>query len=271
MYWWLSLIIVLLYAAETALIVLMRNNRKATLLLVFIVSVVWFIYQSCEYIAFNIKGNGLYPVEFSHMTYFILGATMLAGVKKMRGFASYCAMLTGLGFLIASIASPGSMVHDAKSHFSLAISILRHALMWLCGFGLFFSTERFHVKDIWIPVLGIALMIGFSLLVHYRLIYKDFVKWDDMVIIKIVKGTILGYIIDPSRLTMPVRVFTVIGIFAAVAASRVLFYYANAKIYDRRLARLTAQGKTVSDVEYGIVPFIKRQMEKKRGDNPDNA
>ena len=271
MYWWLSLIIVILYAAETALIVLLRNNRKATLLLVFIVSVVWFIYQSCEYIVYNIQGNGLDPVEFSHITYFIIGATMLSGVKKMRSFASYCAMLTGLGFLIASIAAPGSMVHDAKSHLSLSISIFRHSLMWLCGFGLFFTTERFHIKDIWIPVLGIALMIGFSLLVHNRLIYKDFVKWDDMVIIKIVEGTILGYVMDPARITMPIRVCTVIGIFIAVAASLVLFYYANAKIYDKRLARLSAQGKSISDIEYGILPLIRRQLEKRRGNNPGNA
>ena len=42
------------------------------------------------------------------------------------------------------------------------------------------------------PHSHMSACLSMELLVHYRLIYKDFVKWDDMVIIKIVKGTILG-------------------------------------------------------------------------------
>ena len=262
MYWWISLIVIALYAVETVAVVLLRNNRKASLLLVFIAASVWLMYKIGEFSSYRAAHKGLYPVEFSHITYFIVGITMLTGVKKLRAFASYCGMLTGVGFLIASIASPASMVKDAASTFSLCISIFQHSLMWMCGFSLFFAIDRYNLKDIWISILGIACMVGFSFMVHYHVIYKDFVKWDDMVIIKIATGTILGYIVDPAALTIPIRVFTVIGIFIGVAATLVLFYWGNNKIYDRRAKRFEESGKEISSFEIGILPLIKYFVER---------
>ena len=101
----LTLIIVGIFAAETLLVIGLRNHRKATYIMVFVVAAVLLIYKSQEFIRDKIAGNGVYPVEFSHISYFILGVTVVTGCKKMRAFASDCSMLAGLSFMVASIIS----------------------------------------------------------------------------------------------------------------------------------------------------------------------
>lgn len=261
----LTLIIVGIFAAETLLVIGLRNHRKATYIMVFVVAAVLLIYKSQEFIRDKIAGNGVYPVEFSHISYFILGVTVVTGCKKMRAFASYCSMLAGLSFMVASIISSQSMINDAASSFSLGISVTQHMLLWLCGFALFLNIGHFEIKDIWIPVLGIALMVGFSYLVHLRIIYPDFNKWDDMVIIKIAEGTILSYVI-PGEIGIGLRIFTVAGIAALVAITLVLFYKLNDKYYKYKLLRAYRAGVKYDATEIGIFPLIElivRRLKRK--------
>lgn len=255
-YWWLSLLIFLIFAIETVFVILMRNHRKASLIIAFVLATILLIYKSQEFIRANISNNGSYPVEFSHISYFIVGVTVVTGCKKMRAFASYCGMLSGAAFMIAGLLSSKSMVHDASSTFSLVVSITQHNVLWLCGFLLFLNVGHFNIKEIYIPIIGIACMVGFSYLVHYHIIYPDFKKWDDMVIIKIAEGEILGYIIDPSKLTLGLRIFTVAGIAFLVGLTLVLFYWGNDKIYRARVKKYEQIGKKMDTTEIGIFPAI---------------
>lgn len=258
----LTAIIVAVFAAETALVVALRNHRRATYIMVYIVALILLVYKSQEFIRDNIAKNGIYPVEFSHISYFVLGVTVVTGSKKMRAFASYCSMLAGLSFMIASIISSQSMINDAASSFSLGISVTQHMLLWLCGFALFLTIGHFEIKDIWIPVLGIALMVGFSYLVHLRIIYPDFNKWDDMVIIKIAEGTILSYVIK-GEISIGLRIFTVAGIAVLVAATLVLFYVVNDKYYKYKIRRCERMGIKPDTTEIGIFPLIAKAARKK--------
>ena len=83
----LTAIIVAVFAAETALVVALRNHRRATYIMVYIVALILLVYKSQEFIRDNIAKNGIYPVEFSHISYFVLGVTVVTGSKKMRAFA----------------------------------------------------------------------------------------------------------------------------------------------------------------------------------------
>ena len=251
----LTFIIVAVFAVETLIAVSLRHYRKASLIIVFIVASILLVYKSQEFIRDKIVQNGIYPVEFSHICYFIMGVTVVTGCKKMRAFASYCGMLAGLAFMIASIVSSQSMINDAASPFSLGISVTQHMLLWFCGFMLFLNVGHFDIRDIWIPVLGIALMVVFSYLVHLRIIYPDFYKYDDMVIIKIAEGTILGYVIA-GELPMWLRVGTVAVIAAAVAASLVAVYKLNDKYYRFKAEKCERQGVKYDETEIGIFPLI---------------
>ena len=128
-------------------------------------------------------------------------------------------------------------------------------LLWFCGFMLFLNVGHFDIRDIWIPVLGIALMVVFSYLVHLRIIYPDFYKYDDMVIIKIAEGTILGYVIA-GELPMWLRVGPVAVIAAAVAASLVAVYKLNDKYYRFKVEKCERQGVKYDETEIGIFPLI---------------
>ncbi len=92
----LTFIIVAVFAVETLIAVSLRHYRKASLIIVFIVASILLVYKSQEFIRDKIVQNGIYPVEFSHICYFIMGVTVVTGCKKMRAFASYCGMLAGL-------------------------------------------------------------------------------------------------------------------------------------------------------------------------------
>lgn len=81
------------FLLETLPVVALRNHRKASYILVFTVATILLIYKSQEFIRYKIADNGIYPVEFSHISYFVPGVTVVTGSKKMRAFASYCSML----------------------------------------------------------------------------------------------------------------------------------------------------------------------------------
>ena len=195
-----------------------------------------------------------YPSEFSHISYFIFSVCVIVGGRKLQAFASFCGMVTGIGFIIGGCFSPASMLTDAENGATLVISVMRHEILWLGGLMLFLNVGRFKVKDIWIPFLGIVLIVVYSLLMYHGIIYPDFAKPQGMVIVKIVYGTILGYVtggVVPTGL----RVFTIILILAMVIAAMFGFYKGNAAVNaarDRRNARI---GKKRDDLELGLFPL----------------
>ena len=252
--WGLTIILILWLVLETVLAFALFNHRRASYILTYCIALFVLVFHIWYFI--DQSKINMYPVEFSHISYFVFSVSVVFGSKKMQSFAGFCGMLTGLAFLIAGCFSPQSMLDDAASGVSLFISVMRHELLWLGGLLLFLNVVRFNIKDIWISVLGIALIVGFSFLVHYHIIYPDFVKWDDMVIIKIAEGTILSYVVS-GELPMAVRVLTVIGIFILVAAALVAYFKVNNLVYDRRLKKQLMHGGKEDALELGIIPLVK--------------
>lgn len=257
--WGLTIVLILWLVLETVLAFALYNHRRASYILTYCIALFVLVFHIWYFI--DQSKIQMYPVEFSHISYFVFSVCVVFGSKKMQSFAGFCGMLTGLSFLIAGCFSPQSMLNDAASGVSLFISVMRHELLWLGGLLLFLNVARFDIKDIWISVVGIALIVGFSFLVHYHYIYPDFVKWDDMVIIKIATGTILGYVI-PGELPMWLRVGTVIVIFAAVAGALVGYFKVNNVIYDRRLKRKLMHGGAEDALELGVIPLVKYLLKR---------
>ena len=244
---------------ETLLAVTLRNYRRISYAMVYVIALFVFAFHVWYFI--DQRALHKYPSEFSHISYFIFSVCVIVGGKKTQAFASFCGMVTGIGFIIGGCFSPASMLTDAENGATLVISVMRHELLWLGGLLLFLNVARFDIKDIWISVVGIALIVGFSFLVHYHYIYPDFVKWDDMVIIKIATGTILGYVIS-GELPMWLRVGTVIVIFAAVACALVGYFKVNNIIYDRRLKRKLMHGGAEDTLELGVIPLVKYLLKR---------
>lgn len=260
-YWWLALIILALAVVEVYLAYLLRNKRKLSMILLFSLGTALLIFKSIEFGI--LRKEARYPVEFSHISYFVFGAVMLAGVKPIRPFAAICSVLAGFGFIIGAVFAPSNVVtsaSDPKLYF-IIVGIVQHLILWFAGITMLISLDRYRVKEVWILLVGIAIMLIFSVLVHKRILYKDFVKWDDMVIIDILTGNILGYVLPEKFLTMPVRVIGVIGAFALLGGIFWAFYFINRKAFEIR------QKKGIEfkdeDFELGIWPLIKYFINKK--------
>ncbi len=238
--------------AETLLAVALRNYRRTSYVIVYLIALFVFVFHVWYFL--DQRTLHKYPSEFSHISYFIFSVCVIVGGRKLQAFASFCGMVTGIGFIIGGCFSPASMLTDAENGATLVISVMRHEILWLGGLMLFLNVGRFKVKDIWIPFLGIVLIVVYSLLMYHGIIYPDFAKPQGMVIVKIVYGTILGYVtggVVPTGL----RVFTIILILAMVIAAMFGFYKGNAAVNaarDRRNARI---GKKRDDLELGLFPL----------------
>ena len=119
---------------------------------------------------------------------------------------------------------------------------------------LFLNVGRFEVKDIWIPFSGIVLIVIYSLLMYHGVIYPDFAKPQGMVIVKIVYGTILGYVTGG---VVPVwlRVFSIILVLGLVVGAMFGFYRGNKAIVDSRERRNARIGRKSDTTELGLFPL----------------
>lgn len=255
-YWWVSLTIIAVAALMVLFAWLLRKDRKIGMIVLVAVSSVLLVYKS---IRFGLqRAEHKYPIEFSHFSYFILGATMVAGVKKMRPFAGLCAFISGLAFVLAGIFSPTPMIEDAATKYSWIESTLQHETLLFGGLMIIFNTDRYNIKDVWISVIGIAVMFIFSALVYKRIIYPDLADKNhyNMIIIFVMNGTILKYLM-PAGSTVPValRVFTIIGEMILLGLILWSFYLVNNKCYDKKIKKYPDFAG--NNEEYSLIALVK--------------
>jgi hypothetical protein len=183
---------------------------------------------------------------------------MVAGVKKMRPFAGLCAFISGLAFVLAGIFSPTPMIEDAATKYSWIESTLQHETLLFGGLMIIFNTDRYNIKDVWISVIGIAVMFIFSALVYKRIIYPDLAdkNHDNMIIIFVMNGTILKYLM-PAGSTVPValRVFTIIGEMILLGLILWSFYLVNNKCYDKKIEKYPDFAG--NNEEYSLIALVK--------------
>ena len=260
-YWWVSVIVLLMAALMVVWAWLLRKNRKANMITLFVVSVVLLIFKSIQ---FGIERSvHHYPIEFSHLSYFILGATMTVGVKKLRPFAGLCAFISGLAFVLAGIFSPAPIVTDAESTFNWVTGIIQHEVLLFAGIAIIFNTDRYNIKDIWIPVVGIAIMFIFSTLVYNRIIYPDLAarNRDNMIIMYVLTGTILKYVLPAgTEIAIWLRVFSIIIEIILLGAVLWAFYFVNNKFYDKKLKKYP--DFVGNNEEYSAIALAKYIMAK---------
>lgn len=252
-----------IFAFCTLLAVALRNHRTASMRLTFALALALLVFNAVYFIV-NRARHGWYPVEFSHISYFVMAVPVVMGSKKLLPLAGYCALLTGLGYILAGVLSPASLLTTSFSAAELAISVVRHQAMWLCGALIFLGVGNFRVRDVWIALTGIALMIGFSLLVYYGLVYPGFDKGEreTMQIITIVQGNILQYVTH-RPLPLAARVATSVGIGLAVAVTVVLYHAANAKMNAKRREKCAKKGIIFENRQIGVLPFLVKVLKYK--------
>lgn len=259
-YWWVAVIIILMAALMVTWAWLLRKNRKANMITLFVVSFILLIFKSVQ---FGIERSlNHYPVEFSHMSYFILGATMTVGVKKLRPFAGFCAFISGLAFVLGGIVSPAPIVRDAENTFNWVTGIIQHEVLLFAGLSIIFNTDKYSIKDIWIPIVGIAVMFIFSILVYNRILYPDLdvKRHDNMVIIFILTGTLLEKYITHAPIHIALKILTVVLEMILLGVLLWGFYFVNNKSYDKRIKKYPDFAGNAE--EYSAIALVKYIIKK---------
>lgn len=269
-YWWLVLAVLAACVVEGYIVYALRFRSTLSLLIVVVIAVFVMGYKTYEFAGYRVQGIAEYPIEFSHISYFIFGTVVFLGLRRLYGLAGYCATLTGLGNVIAVCVSAESMIEGFRSVGYFALSLVLHNLMLFGGVLLLCNCVRFRIKDMWTAFLGVALICGFAQLVNAGLIYGDIDYKDEIVILKIMDGRILGYVLPPEKLTVAVRAVGCVAILLAVCGTIVLYFFGNNRICDKRLAAAEKRGIDLTCREIGLVPLaayaVKRMKEKKKKD-----
>lgn len=244
-----------IFIVLTLTALLLSRSRKASAYFTWFLALALLIFNAVYFIV-NRDSRGWYPVEFSHISYFVLGVTVVMGCKRLMALGGYCAMLTGLGYVLAGVVSPASLLTTSYDAVELTISVIRHELMWMCGFMVFFNVGRFRMKDVWMSLLGVFLMVGFSMLVRFKLIYPGFDDYEreHMQIWVIVTGSILEYVTGP--LPFAARVISALIIGAAVIGTVVGYYYANVRLNAAREKKRIKIGARRDETAIGVLPFL---------------
>ena len=245
------------------IVAVLRNRRRASAYLAFTLALILLIFNAV-YFGINRVRRGWYPVEFSHISYFVMAVSVVLGCKRLLSLAGYCSMLTGLGYILAGVVSPVSLLTTSFSAAELAISVARHQAMWLCGLLILFNTGSFRMRDVWIALTGIALMIGFSLLVYYGLVYPGFDPEErkTMQIIAIVQGNILQYVTH-KPLPLIARIATSAGIGLAVVSTVILYHIINVRINASHKKRSERAGTKYANYRVGVLPFLIKVLKYK--------
>ena len=106
--------------AETLFAVSLRNYRRISYVITYIIALAVFAFHAWYFI--DQRALNKYPSEFSHISYFIFSVSVIVGGRKMQSLASFCGLVTGIGFIIGGCFSPASMLSDAENGATLVIS-----------------------------------------------------------------------------------------------------------------------------------------------------
>lgn len=174
MYWWLSLIVILFFIGLNVAIFLLRKKPQLSYAIIYSVSAFILVYKVIEYICYQALGDHMkFPVEFSTISYLILGITVTFRLKKLEPLAAFVSILAGFVYSVVCWCSPASVVTEAETVYYLVTAIIMHHLLYLGGMLLLLNTRRFSYKSCWILVLGVAIMVSYSWIIYLFTSYAE--------------------------------------------------------------------------------------------------
>lgn len=193
MYWWLSLIVVLFFIGLNVAIFFLRKKPQLSYAIVYSVAAFILVYKIIEYICYQAIGDHMkFPVEFSTLSYLILGIVVTFRLKKLEPLAAFVSILAGFVYSVVCWFSPNSVVTEAETVYYLVTAIIMHHLLYLGGMLLLLNTRHFSYKSCWTLVLGVALMVGYSWIIYLFTPYAEIIG--KPLIIQTCDGSILAWL-----------------------------------------------------------------------------
>lgn len=222
MYWWAGLLVCLLFIAINVLIVLLRDKPQISYAIAYTISLFLLVYKLGEYVYWQAIGEHMkIPLEFSALSYLILGVTVTFRIKKLEQFGVLISIISGLMYSISFWISSTSFIVNMESPYLLTMSIINHHLLYLAGALLLFNVRKYSFKTCWIQFIGVGTLVGYSWLIYLFTPYAEL--YGKPIIIQICDGTILSFL----GTNVPARVVTLfIGVSVVLLIGIIFGFYA---------------------------------------------
>lgn len=196
------------------------KNKFIIKLIIYSIAIVLLVWKTIEFTYYGVTKTGSYPIEFSHISYFVYGVIILSGIKKFYFTAGIYGLLSGIGYIIGGVASPKTMLTSLPPYLVI-MGYISHMLLLLGGLLTLFKVKRYPLKDIYITYIFLALTFIFAYLVKIKVFYPDANNLNSLVIIKLVDGSLLEYlgIINDNfwlRILVSCVIYIVIALFVLI-------------------------------------------------------
>ena len=189
----------ILVAILSILATIFIKNKLAITILTNVIAGGLLIWKIVEFSYYIYSGSKIYPVEFSHLSYFIVGFIVLSQIKKLYFTGSVFALISGMGYMFGALINPLNMI-NSNSLNVIIMGFVSHSLLFFLGLLLLFKFGRYNLRDIYIPIVFFILVIIYEILVINGVFWPDLENKDSYFLVLLVEGRILEYIgVDPSN------------------------------------------------------------------------
>ena len=230
-YSWFSFLLIGLLLLFILLTIILRNKRIVAGILVSLATII-LIWKTIEFSYYAINHTGTYPIEISHISYFVFGVIILSGLTKFYFTAGIFGFISGLGYMVAGIVSPASVVTSLPTHL-FVMGIISHMILLFGGMLTLFSFTKYEMKRFYFPLIGLVLVFIFAYLVDQKYIYPEATGLNNLVVIRMINWDILSYLgIDSTNHI--INVIATIGIYLLVIILVILINLINNKIFKNK-------------------------------------
>lgn len=233
-YWWVALLIFFVFIALNAVIFLLRNKPKLSYAISYGIAAFLLVYKIGENIYWQAVGNHMnFPVEFSAVSYLLFGIFTVFRIKKADTFAIFAAIVAGLMYSVSLWVSPDSFVADGGGMYWLIMAIINHHALYFGGMLMLANVRKYHVRDCYQQLIGVALLVGYSWIIHLFTEYSTVIG--KPIIIQITDGSILNWLFStgtPSTGALVGYYIFAVVMFCLIFAG---FYFLNSKCAKRRV------------------------------------
>lgn len=107
------------------------------------------------------------PAEISAISYFLMPAAYLSGLKVLKETGRFVGFFAGLVQLLAIAVSPASFVDSHMSNFTFVESIVMHYCLYLGGVIWNFRIEPLRIREVWQPLIGFFIILMWGTLAAF--------------------------------------------------------------------------------------------------------
>lgn len=214
-YYWFSILLASLVIAFSLFVGLIKSEKLVVFILALSASIL-LIWKIIEFTYYGLTHTGTYPIEISHISYFVFSIIILSGIKKLYFTGGIFAFISGCGYILAGLVSPKSIVTSLDFPI-FVMGVISHMMLLLGGMLTLFKYSKYDIKYFYFPIIGLILACILAYLAENHYIYPDATGLDNLVIIKLINGSILSYLgvdLDNQLLnwSVTILIFILVGV-----------------------------------------------------------